>query len=59
MRRLLAYKDYSYGDIAFRVGCSKSLIGHLLTGRRSRTKLSTARNICKVLDVPIETLFLP
>jgi len=59
LRQFLKFRDMSYGQLAKRVGCSKSLIGLLATGRRTGTSVDIAKAICRELDVPVESLFLP
>lgn len=59
LRQFLRFRDMSYGQLAEKVGCSKSLIGLLATGRRTHTGVDIAKAICKALDVPVESLFLP
>lgn len=58
-RQFLRFRGISYGQLARRVGCSKSLIGHLATGERTKTSSPIAKAICQTLDVPVESLFLP
>lgn len=58
LRQFLRFRDMSYGQLAKKAGCSKSLIGLLATGRRVRTSVDIAKAICKALDVPVESLFL-
>lgn len=59
LKQFLSFRGMSYGELADRVGCSKSLIGHLASGRNARTGVDIARGIAKALDVPIDTLFIP
>lgn len=58
-RQFLRFREMSYGQLAKKVGCSKALIGHLVTGERKRTGGDIAKSICKNLDIPVEALFLP
>lgn len=59
LRQFLKFRGMSYGQLADKVGCSKSLIGLLATGRRTGTSVDIAKAICKALDVPVDSLFLP
>lgn len=59
LKQFLSFRGMSYGELASRVGCSKSLIGHLASGRNVRTGIDIARGIAKALDVPIDSLFTP
>ena len=59
LRQFLRFRDMSYGQLAKKVGCSKTLITFLATGRRQYTGVDIAKGICKALDVPVESLFLP
>lgn len=59
LRQFLRFRDMSYGQLAEKAGCSKSLIGLMATGRRTHTSVEIAKGICKALDIPVESLFLP
>ena len=59
LKQYLAFRDMSYRELAERSQTSKSLIGFLATGRTTRTSADRARRIAKVLDVPVEAIFLP
>lgn len=50
-------KGLSLAQIAESAGCSKALIGHLLTGTTRKTNIVRARRIALALGVPVHSLF--
>lgn len=50
-------KDFSLGRLARYAGCSRSMISHLTSGRRSSCSPELADRIAEALDVPREALF--
>lgn len=50
---------YSVRTLADAVGCSHSLIGHLLTGERSDVDLEDAHAIAEFVGVAVLVLFMP
>lgn len=59
LQQYIRFRDLSYQELGDKSDNSKSLIGHLATGRRVNTSPDRARRIAKALDVPIEVLFAP
>ncbi|WP_126416388.1 helix-turn-helix transcriptional regulator [Trueperella bialowiezensis] len=57
LKQFLRFRGMSYAELASRVGCSKSLIGHLASGRNTHTGVDVAKGIAKTLDVPVDALF--
>lgn len=51
--------NLSLKDLGDLVGCHKSFISHLLSGRRSSCTTDTADRIALALHVPTEVLFQP
>jgi len=54
----MRYRELSVQALATRVGCSKSMIGHLCTGHRKSCSPEMARKIEKALDQPRGSLFI-
>lgn len=59
LAQYLRFRGMSLRQVADKAGCSKSTVGHLVTGHIKRTNPDTARAICKALDVPVAALFAP
>lgn len=57
LQQYIRFRDLSYQKLGDKSDNSKSLIGHLATGRRVNTSPDRARRIAKALDVPVEVLF--
>lgn len=57
-RQYLAYRQLTYRELAARVGCSHSTIGHLCTGKRKTCGTKIALQIEKALDAPRGSLFV-
>lgn len=55
----MKHRGFTVRTLADRVGCSRSLIGHLRSGERDTCKPATARGIEKALDAPAGSLFIP
>ncbi len=59
----MKYRDHSARTLAQAVTdrgepTAKATIGHLMSGHVKRTKPARAKAICKVLDVPVNVLFV-
>lgn len=50
-------KDFSLGRLARYAGCSRSMISHLTSGRKTSCSPELADRISEALDVPTEALF--
>lgn len=59
LKQYITFRGLSYRELAERSQTSKALIGFLATGRTTRTSAERARRIAKVLDIPVEAIFLP
>lgn len=59
LKALMEQKSFSYERIARYAGCSKSMISHLTSGRKSTCTPRLAENIAEALEVPLEILFVP
>ncbi|WP_193606723.1 helix-turn-helix transcriptional regulator [Nocardioides lijunqiniae] len=51
-------RGLSLADLARQSGCSKSMVGHLVTGHKTTCSPQLAARIATALDVPLELLFL-
>ncbi|WP_134741118.1 helix-turn-helix transcriptional regulator [Nocardioides sp. 503] len=51
-------RGLSLSDLARQSGCSKSMVGHLVTGHKTACSPALAARIAAALDVPLELLFL-
>jgi transcriptional regulator with XRE-family HTH domain len=51
-------RGLSLADLARQSGCSKSMVGHLVTGHKTACSPELAGRIAGALDVPLELLFL-
>lgn len=54
----MRHRGFTVRSLAARVGCSRSLIGHLRSGERDTCQPATARKIEKALDAPAGSLFV-
>lgn len=54
----MAYRELSVRELAFKVGCSHSTIGHLRPGARKTCRPELANKIAKALGRPKEALFV-
>lgn len=55
----MKHRGYKQRTLADKVGCARSVVGHLMSGERNTCKPETARAIEKALDAPIGSLFVP
>lgn len=58
LAQYMTYREMSVRELATRVGCSHSTIGHLRSGKRSYIDKDWAKKIEKVLDAPRGSLFM-
>lgn len=58
-RDYMGHRGYSVRSLALRVGCSRALVGHLRSGKRTSCSPAWARAIEKALDAPAGSLFMP
>lgn len=59
LRALMEQRKLSMQRLARYAGCSKSMISHLTSGRKSTCTPPLAERIAEALDVPLEVLFVP
>lgn len=59
LRFWMQYRELSVRELAVKVGCSHSTIGHLRSGARRTCKPELANKIAKSLECPKEALFVP
>ena len=59
LRAHMEFKKLSCRQLAKRVGCSHSTIGHYRTGRSRNVSTERAHKIADALDAPLSPLFLP
>lgn len=52
-------RTISVRELAAKVGCSHSTVGHLRSGFRKTCSPEIANKIAKALECPIEALFVP
>lgn len=50
-------RGLSLADLARQCGCSKSMVGHLVTGHKTTCTRDLAERIAEALDAPLELLF--
>jgi len=55
--RYMDHRGLSVRDLAALTHCSRSVIGHLRSGKRASCESKTAKAVERVLDVPAGTLF--
>lgn len=58
LRATMARRNFSMARLARYAGCSKSMVGHLVTGHKSTCTPELAIRISEALDVPTELLFV-
>lgn len=59
LRQYMEFRGHSVRSLARKVGVSHGAIGWLTSGKRSTTKVQTAKAIARALDCPVESLFVP
>lgn len=59
LKNYMAFHGYSVRTLAAKVGVSHASIGHLTSGARNTCKPEVARKIARVLNCPVEALFMP
>lgn len=59
LRGMMDRRGLSISTTARYAGCSKSFIGHLLTGRKTTCTPALAVRIAGALGLPVDVLFLP
>ncbi len=59
LRTYMAFRGLSIQRVADLAGVSKSTVGHLHSGARNSCRVATAKEIARVLDVPVQALFVP
>lgn len=59
LAQYMEHRGFTVRSLAERVGCSRSLIGHLRSGKRNTCDPKYARAIEKCLDAPAGSLFVP
>lgn len=59
LRQYMEFRGQTVRSLAAKVGVSHGTIGWLTSGKRSTTKVSTAKGIAKALDCPVDFLFEP
>lgn len=59
LAQYMTYREMSVRELAKRVGCSHSTIGHLRSGKRTYINQTWGKKIEKVLDAPKGLLFTP
>lgn len=57
LKRYMDHRGESTRSLARKVGCSHSVIGHLLSGERATCQPKNARGIERALDAPPGSLF--
>lgn len=56
---LIELRGLRNASLARKVGCGRSFIGHLVSGRKAGVSPELARRIEEALDVPEGVLFVP
>lgn len=59
LRALMAQRNFSMERLARYSGCSKSMVSHLTSGRKSTCSPELAERIAEALEVPLTILFVP
>lgn len=59
LRATMDRRGFTLARLARYAGCSKSMVGHLVTGHKKSCTPDLAVRIAEALDVPTELLFLP
>ncbi len=52
-------KGFSLGRMARYAGCSKAMVSHLTSGRRTSCTPALAENIAEALGMSVRSLFVP
>lgn len=55
----MQHRGFKQRSLAEKVGCARSVVGHLMSGERNTCKPETARAIERALDAPKGSLFVP
>ena len=55
----MKFRGFTVRSLADRLGCSHSVIGHLRSGKRKNCDPDLAKAICRLLDAPLESFFVP
>lgn len=58
LAQYMKHRDMTVRELAAKVGCSHSTIGHLRTGERTYIRSEWAKAIEKALDAPRGSLFV-
>lgn len=59
LRATMERRSFSMSRLARYAGCSKSMVGHLVSGYKKTCTPELANRIAEALDVPTELLFVP
>lgn len=59
LKALIEQRGLRNAGLAAEVGCGRSFIGHLVSGRRTGVSPELARRIAEALEVPEDILFVP
>jgi len=59
LKALIEQRGLRNAALAAEVGCGRSFIGHLVSGRRTGVSTELAQRIAEALDVPEDILFVP
>lgn len=59
LRQYMEFRGHTVRGLAAKIGVSHGTVGWLTSGKRSTTKVSTAKAIAKALDCPVDFLFEP
>lgn len=59
LKALMAQRGFSLDRMARYAGCSKGMVSHLTSGRKSSCSSELATNIAEALEVPLTILFVP
>lgn len=59
LKALMAQRHFSMERLARYSGCSKSMVSHLTSGRKTTCTPELAERIAEALEVPLAILFVP
>ena len=59
LRATMDRRGFTISRLARYAGCSKSMVGHLVSGHKKSCTPALAERIAEALDVPTELLFVP
>lgn len=59
LRATMDRRAFTLSRLARYAGCSKSMVGHLVSGHKKSCTPELATRIAEALDVPTELLFVP